>query len=430
MSQLTLKCCLMVSLIISFLIFPQISSSQWSQQVSGSSNDVYTLYFLNENTGLLGTASPFYNLQNFRGGEIFRTTNGGVNWNNILLDSNFRFKSFYFLDQFTGYAVGGSYTSQGFIFKTTDEGLTWQNITPQNIQAHFYNMHFANPLTGYLSSFNGVYKTTNSGLNWENKLFAPIGFYAYPSIRKIHFFDINTGIYLSDSGYIYKTINSGANWVIINVNPDITFRDIGFINTSTGYAIGLNGKVIKTTNQGSNWQEISFGTTSSLYSIKFTNGLIGYLTKDIGVLKTNDGGNSWQEVLQQGNDTLLSVYFLNPEVGYVGGTKGKVFKTTTGGVIGINQISGEVPTEFLLDQNYPNPFNPTTNIKFAIPKSAFVRLAVYDMLGREVESLVNQQMTPGTYEVNWNALKFSTGIYMYRLVTNDFQMVKKMSLIK
>ncbi|HRJ86136.1 MAG TPA: T9SS type A sorting domain-containing protein, partial [Ignavibacteria bacterium] len=65
-----------------------------------------------------------------------------------------------------------------------------------------------------------------------------------------------------------------------------------------------------------------------------------------------------------------------------------------------------------------------------IPKLASVRLAVYDLLGREVESLVNQQLSPGIYEVNWNASKFSSGIYMYRLVTNDFSMVKKMSLIK
>jgi hypothetical protein len=84
----------------------------------------------------------------------------------------------------------------------------------------------------------------------------------------------------------------------------------------------------------------------------------------------------------------------------------------------------------LLFQNYPNPFNPTTNIKFAIPKASFVKLAVYDMLGREVEILVNENVSPGTFEVKWDAAKVSSGIYFYRLTTEEFTDIKKMILVK
>jgi hypothetical protein len=98
--------------------------------------------------------------------------------------------------------------------------------------------------------------------------------------------------------------------------------------------------------------------------------------------------------------------------------------------IGIHNINSEIPKEFRLYQNYPNPFNPSTVIKFSIPKSSAVKLAVYDMLGMEVEQLVNEQLNAGNYEVSWNAMKFSSGIYLYRLVTNEFSLVKKMSLIK
>lgn len=432
MYHLTLKRCLMLSLVISYLLFPSPVTSQWVEQNSTSSFYLSAVHFLNENTGLIGSAAPFPINNNFVGGEIIRTTNGGVNWQRVLLDSNLRVKSFYFLDQNTGFAVGGSYATTGKLLKTTNAGLNWSIIIDFNSPGftHFYNLHFANTLTGYLSSYNGIFKTINGGNNWNILFYVTDGPSEYLSYKKIHFFDVNTGIFLSDSGKIYKTTNAGLNWQIFYVNSLTTFRDIAFINNLTGYAVGLEGRMIKTTDQGNSWQEISTGTGESLYSISFPNSLIGYISKDKGILKTTDGGNSWQEVLQQGNDTLLSAYFLNPEIGYVAGTKGKVFKTTTGGVIGINQISGEVPTDFLLQQNYPNPFNPETNIKFAVPKLANVRLAVYDLLGREVESLVNKQLTPGTYEVNWNAAKFSSGIYMYRLVTNDFSMVKKMSLIK
>ena len=432
MYQLTLKRCLMLSLVISYLLFPFKSSSQWVEQNSTSSFYLSAVHFLNENTGLIGSAAPLPINNNFVGGEIIRTTNGGVNWQRVLLDSNLRVKNFYFMDQNTGFAIGGSYASSGKLLKTTNSGLNWSVIIDFNTPGftHFYNIYFANTLTGYLSSYNGIFRTINGGNNWNLLFFVADGPSEYLSYKKIHFFDVNTGIFLSDSGKIYKTSNAGINWQIFYVNSLTTFRDITFINNLTGYAIGLHGKVIRTTDQGTNWQEINFGTGEDLYSIKFTNILTGYLAKDKGVLKSTDGGISWGEVLQQNNDSIYALSFLNNDLGFVTGTKGKVFKTTTGGVIGINQISGEVPTEFLLQQNYPNPFNPNTKIKFAIPKLANVRLAVYDLLGREVESLVNQQLTPGTYEVNWNAAKFSSGIYMYRLVTNDFSMVKKMSLIK
>lgn len=105
-------------------------------------------------------------------------------------------------------------------------------------------------------------------------------------------------------------------------------------------------------------------------------------------------------------------------------------------VIGIKEINGSFPSEFYLSQNYPNPFNPTTKIRFALPMSSFVKLVVYDMLGRELDILVNEQLNAGTYETNWSADKFSSGIYYYKLVVGDntnnggFTETKKMVLIK
>lgn len=433
MYQHSLKYCLAALLVFSFFIIPFKTSSQWVEQNSSSSYFLTAIYFFNENTGLIGSASPLPITNNFLGGEIIRTTNGGTIWQRVLLDSNLRVRSFYFVDQNTGYAIGGTYISSGKLIKTTNGGLNWFTVIdngPPLFYKYFYNMYFANVNTGFISNQDGVYKTINGGINWESCLNVFDYNGNYLSYRKLYFFDENKGVYLSDSGKVYKTINSGINWSVNYIDTGITYRDITFLDNNTGYAVGLFGKMIKTTNQGDSWQTISIGYNESFYSIRFVNSLTGYLTKDYGVLKTSDGGITWSQVLSQINDSLFSNFFINSEIGYVAGTKGRVFKTTTGGVLGINIISGEVPREFSLDQNYPNPFNPSTNIKFAIPKAVYVRLAVYDMLGREVESLVNEQLTPGTFEVNWNAAKFSSGIYMYRLVTNDFQMVKKMSLIK
>lgn len=108
---------------------------------------------------------------------------------------------------------------------------------------------------------------------------------------------------------------------------------------------------------------------------------------------------------------------------------GNVTFGTTTGVIGINQISSVV-REFSLEQNYPNPFNPVTNINFSIPKSEFVSLRVFDMLGREVKSLVSQEMTAGQYNVDFDASGLSSGMYYYSLRAGDNVSVKKMVLVK
>jgi uncharacterized delta-60 repeat protein len=98
--------------------------------------------------------------------------------------------------------------------------------------------------------------------------------------------------------------------------------------------------------------------------------------------------------------------------------------------VGIQHTSNEILENFALDQNYPNPFNPSTKIKFAVPKSAYAKLAIYDILGREISTLVNEQLKPGTYEVDWNASNFPSGVYFFKLNINSFIETKKMILIK
>lgn len=96
----------------------------------------------------------------------------------------------------------------------------------------------------------------------------------------------------------------------------------------------------------------------------------------------------------------------------------------------INSTGGNIPDNYSLSQNYPNPFNPVTNIKFDIPKSGLVKITVYDLLGREVTSLVNQQMQPGSYSVDWDASNYPSGVYFYRIETETFTDSKKMILLK
>jgi hypothetical protein len=100
------------------------------------------------------------------------------------------------------------------------------------------------------------------------------------------------------------------------------------------------------------------------------------------------------------------------------------------GTVGITNISTEIPRVFSLSQNYPNPFNPTTNIQFGVPKNSFVNIKVYDLLGREVATLLNEHKQAGTYMVDFNAASLSSGVYFYRMQAGQFADIKRMVVIK
>ena len=105
-----------------------------------------------------------------------------------------------------------------------------------------------------------------------------------------------------------------------------------------------------------------------------------------------------------------------------------MFKTKP--VVGLQAIGNEIPKEFKLIQNYPNPFNPITKIRFDLPKNANVKLTIYDMLGREIETIVNEHLNAGSYEVTFDGTKYTSGVYYYRLNAGEFVETKKMILVK
>jgi len=131
----------------------------------------------------------------------------------------------------------------------------------------------------------------------------------------------------------------------------------------------------------------------------------------------------------QGSDALTSI----TEVKNISMTAGLLYSSNfdTSTIVSVNEISsGDIPDEFLLSQNYPNPFNPSTKIRFTISDFGFTILRVYDVLGNEVATLVNEEKSAGTYEVKWNASGLPSGIYFYQLQTNGFLETKKMLLLK
>ena len=96
----------------------------------------------------------------------------------------------------------------------------------------------------------------------------------------------------------------------------------------------------------------------------------------------------------------------------------------------VDNNNNSIPTDYSLEQNYPNPFNPATIIKYSIPKAGSVMIKVYDDLGKEVATLLNEYKSAGSYEVKFAAKKFSSGVYFYRLTAGDFVQTKRMIILK
>jgi hypothetical protein len=168
--------------------------------------------------------------------------------------------------------------------------------------------------------------------------------------------------------------------------------------------------------------------------------------KEIYYKRSTDSGLSWGQdtrlTYATGDSYFNSISVSNTVIHVVwtdsrdGNLEIYYKRDPTGNPIGIQPISSEIPNQFSLSQNYPNPFNPSTRIKFDVALDSRLRgndnvvLKIYDVLGRETAVLVNEGLEPGTYEVEWDGSNYPSGVYFYKLITDDFTETKKMVLLK
>jgi photosystem II stability/assembly factor-like uncharacterized protein len=386
------------------LMITQINIAHWVQTNGPNgkwSTSILDLAYLNNNV---------FAATNDTG--VFRTTDNGNNWapvNNGLPTTTY-IQSINILgtDIFATTGVG--------VFLSTDLGSSWnpRNNGLPNSQIVCFAASGGNILVG--TPGLGIFVSSNYGASWfaSNNGLPPGSAISTLTSSGSLLFACAWGI-----GAFVSTDN-GSNWIQRSTgltNPMVYC----FAVSGTNVYAGTQDGVFLTTNNGDEWVQINNGITSSFvlsFAVSSTNVMAG--TYGGGVFLTQDKGANWNTF----NEGLLytSIYSMTVSDNYIfAGTvaNGGVWRRPLSDISEVNDES--IPIEYQLNQNYPNPFNPSTTISWQAPVGSWQTIKVYDVLGNEVATLINEYKPAGSYEVEWNASEYPSGVYFYQLLVSALQ---------
>jgi type IX secretion system substrate protein len=251
-----------------------------------------------------------------------------------------------------------------------------------------------------------IYKSTNAGTSWFNSSNGlDTSTLARNPVRALSISTVNTSVILAglfqnsgpETGGPYLSTNAGALWIRIGtglpLEPGQILRSALIrLGSSREFYLGIDspdsGGVFRTTNMGQSWINYNGGSLPAYFTVR----------------------SLWSS-----------------DAGIYAGALGMHFASKPIGIINNN---GNIPAAFSLHQNFPNPFNPATYIQYDIPKRSYVVIKVYDINGKEIRILVNETKHTGSYQVLFDGSSLSSGVYFYRLMTDEFTQTKKMTLVK
>ena len=395
-------------------------AASWVPLDSGTTATFNGIHFFNPDSGLVVGAE----------GAIFRTLDGGISWvpsdSSGITDETLWGLSF--CDDIHGVAVGDG----GTILSTSDGGETW---VPQvsGFTSRLPAVVMVSPMVGTIVGFFGmILRTTDGGEHWVVQQSGT----TY-NLHGVAFTDENTGVAVGD-WTILRTSDGGSTWIDIPHPMTNSFLiDVAFSDQNYGLAVGDFATILETVDGGLTWSEI---TSSNDDADMFTSVAIGDNERSIAagwfdggdenILRTFDSGQTWATEFTGYDRGLRSVHY-DGVTAYATGPQGAILRADDP----VSQATSPTPT-IVLHRNAPNPFNPQTTIAFDMPKQEAVRLTVYDVSGRLVDVLVDNEIAAqGRNEVVWRGRDMagrvvSAGVYFYRLEAGNYSETKRMVLVK
>jgi photosystem II stability/assembly factor-like uncharacterized protein len=352
-------------------------------------------------------------------GGIFVSTDEGVDWKPVNTGLRYSFV--------TALAVSGTDlfagTRGGGVFLSTNGGSSWSPVDSGLANTYVVSvvMSGSNLFAG---TDGGVFLSTNSGTSWTA---------VNSGLTNIHVNALavnGTNLFAGSYG-VYLSTNNGKTWIPTGLAH---YAVLSFAVSGPNLFAGTEyGGVFLSTDNGASWTAANNGLPAGVtgfqaLAVSDENVFAGTWSGE--VFLSTDNGTSWTAV----NEGLTAVYVKSLAVTgtylFAGTLRALWRRPLSEMLTPVERVLTDSPTHFSLDQNYPNPFNPSTTITFGVPRSAFVELNVYDILGRKVATLVNELIEPGWHRATWKAPSFASGVYLYRMNANSFVETKKLILMR
>jgi photosystem II stability/assembly factor-like uncharacterized protein len=371
---------------------------------------------------------------------VLRSEDNGDNWTRIELpNTSYEINSLAVNSEDDIFAT----TYDDHIYRSEDDGKSWIQLYTDSSDISFNYVAINSADEIFIGTNNGLVHSMNDGNGFELT-----GWYDESNpTKEVELIAIspNDNIFI-DAGYagICRSVDNGVNWECtssglknMGINA-ITFNSKN--NIFTGGA-GPDGAVFISTNNGDTWSKTGYAFQTSYDSVVtaiFINSADEIFAGSFGggIFYSSDNGNTWTEA-NTGipkdpvyGYPIISSFIFNAENHILASTSTGIFRSSLP-VIAIEPLNLNKPAAFILEQNYPNPFNPVTTIRYELPVPCHADVSVYNMLGQKVATLVSEKQPAGSYEMQWDASKFPSGLYLYRLKSDiGFSMTKKLILLK
>ncbi|HEY5124144.1 MAG TPA: CotH kinase family protein [Ignavibacteria bacterium] len=410
---------------VAFYIPTGYPSQFWFRIPNANWQRLYDIKFTNANTGfMIGEQTT-----------VLKTTNAGLNWVSSTIGNNFYLYKLAITGS-TLFAAGDA----GIVFKSANLGTNW-TMLQTGVSRKLNSIYFINANEGWAVGEKGcVVRTTNGGTSWT---YSEID--TAVTLNALEVFGTSELVTAGSSGKVYRSINSGANWTLVNSGTVNNIFGLKKSGTSFLVLAGDQNLVMYSNDKGQTWNNISVPNPAVLNfkdaAIIDSNRI--YVCGNLGrIFYTPNKGVNWFGQYTAVSNDLNALYFIDSTKGLSSGNEACVLRTNFPGTVGVGNNTNIIPEKFALYQNYPNPFNPVTKIRFDIAnstfnKGGFVTLKIYDILGKEIATLVNEKLQPGIYEEIFNGSNLPSGVYFYRLEVKDpsgrigdFIAVKKLVMIK